>query len=59
MFRAGATYEQVGDRDQALTWIGRALIGGYSRHEVERDPSLKALRADPRFAAAVKAATSP
>ncbi len=59
MSRAGAAYEQVGDRDLALAWIGRALAGGYSRHEVESDPSLKALRADPRFAAAAAAKAAP
>ena len=49
MFEAGEVYEQIGDRDRALVWIRKALDQGYQRDLVERSPTLKALRADPRF----------
>ena len=57
LFRVGAAYEQLGDRERALPLIAKALAAGYSRREVENDPSLRDLRADPRFAAAVSAAS--
>ena len=48
--------EMLGDREAALSKIRRALAGGYPRWEIERNPSLAALRADPRFAAVAEAA---
>jgi serine/threonine-protein kinase len=47
--RAAAAYEQLGDREAALRWIGRALAGGYPLAQVAADPGLAGLRADPRF----------
>jgi serine/threonine-protein kinase len=46
---AGGAYEQVGDRAAALRWLGEALRGGYPRDQIEKDPWLEALRADPRY----------
>jgi serine/threonine-protein kinase len=46
---AGHTYEQVGARDKALEWIGKALETGYPKSDVERDPWLGELRKDDRF----------
>ena len=46
---AGHTYEQVGDRDKAIVWIGKALEGDYPLSDVERDPWLVELRSDKRF----------
>jgi eukaryotic-like serine/threonine-protein kinase len=46
---AASVYEQLKDREAALRLIRRALAGGFPREQVERDPSLAALRADPRF----------
>ena len=46
---AAAAYEQLGDREAALRWIRRALAGGYPAEQVETDPALVALRADPRY----------
>jgi len=51
---AAGAYEQIGDREQALRWLGEALRGGYSREQVEKDPWLEALRSDSRYAALVK-----
>ena len=50
IFRAGDAYEQLGDRDEALGWIGEAVCRGKSLHDIELSPGLAELRADPRFA---------
>jgi serine/threonine-protein kinase len=42
--------ELLGRREAALQKIARALAAGYARWEIERDPELKDLRQDPRFA---------
>lgn len=49
LFKIGGTYEQLGQREEALKWIDRAIRNGYTTAEVERAPSLRALRADPRY----------
>ncbi len=51
MQQAASVYEQLGDRAAALQWIRRALAGGYPIEQVDGDPFLKGLRADPRFPA--------
>ncbi len=51
MFNAGVVYEQLGDRDHALQWIGKAIRGGYSKDLIDKAPSLAHLRADPRYEA--------
>jgi serine/threonine-protein kinase len=51
LFEAGMVYEDLGDRDQALELIARALRGGYPISDVELHPGLRGLRADPRFEA--------
>jgi len=48
-FVLGDTWEQLGDREAALRWLGVALRGGYTRDDLERDPWLERLRADPRY----------
>lgn len=50
MFRAATVYEMLGDRAKALELLGKALRAGYSLEEVEHEPDLAKLRADPRFA---------
>jgi len=47
-FRTGETHELLGDRDQALKWLARALALGHPRAEIETAPALAGLRADPR-----------
>jgi tetratricopeptide (TPR) repeat protein len=49
IFHAGQTFEQLGERDLALTWIKKALEHGYPRIEIERNPWLRELCADKRF----------
>jgi len=46
----GESYEDLGDRDRALLWLGRALDNGVTVAQLERMPSLDRLRKDPRFA---------
>lgn len=50
LYLAGTTYEQLGNREKALYWVGRALERGYSLSEIEQQPELKQLLADKRFA---------
>ncbi len=49
MFRAGTTYEQLGDRKIAIGWIIKAIQNGYPQSEIEKQPELKKLLADPEF----------
>ena len=44
-----ATYEELGKREQALTWIGKALDLGYPPIEFIDNPELEDLQADARF----------
>jgi serine/threonine-protein kinase len=50
LYLAGTTYEQLGNREKALYWLGRALERGYSLSEIEQQPELKQLLADKRYA---------
>lgn len=51
MFDAAVVFEHVLQRrDDALLWLGRAVAQGYSSKEIDRGPTLKELRKDPRFA---------
>jgi len=49
MFRAASTYENLGMRDNALLWIGKAIENGYSRSDIENQPELKQLVTDERY----------
>jgi tetratricopeptide (TPR) repeat protein/TolB-like protein len=49
MISAALVFERAGQRDQALANLLRALQEGYARADVEKNPDLKELRADPRF----------
>ena len=53
-YRAGETYEILGQRAKAIPLIARALAQGYHATEFERSPELAALRGDPAFQAALK-----
>jgi serine/threonine-protein kinase len=48
-FRAGLTYELLGQRSRALAAITRALHLGYPLKYVEAEPDLVALRRDPGY----------
>jgi Flp pilus assembly protein TadD len=47
--RISETYEQLGSRDQAIVWLGKALAAGYPIKYVEHYPNWRNLRADERF----------
>jgi serine/threonine-protein kinase len=49
MVRAGLVYEQSGERDAALEWIGKALKHGFPMAQIKSLPDLQQLLADPRF----------
>ena len=42
-------YEYLGNRTRALDLVKKALAGGMSMDEIERDPRIRELRRDPRF----------
>lgn len=48
-FRAGLAYEIIGEREQAIKAILRALALGYPRQAIDAEPDLAALRRDTRF----------
>jgi serine/threonine-protein kinase len=47
--RVAETYEQLGERDQALVWLDQALAAGYAIEDVERYPNWRGLMSDERF----------
>lgn len=50
-FQASVVYEQLGDRQLALKWLGDAIRKGFSRDLIEKEPSLAKLRLDPGYQA--------
>ena len=49
-YNAARVYARLGDADQALTWLVKALDLGYDRFDyMSLDPSLANLKKDPRF----------
>lgn len=53
MVNAALVYEQAGQRDQALAHVLRALKEGYARADIDHNPDLRELRADPRYSSGV------
>jgi tetratricopeptide (TPR) repeat protein len=49
LFTSALVYEIIGSREQALRSIDRALKAGYSLEEIEKEPELRRLQADPRY----------
>jgi eukaryotic-like serine/threonine-protein kinase len=52
------TYENLGDRKLAIQYAVQSLDRGYSVDDLQRQPALRALLADPAFRAYVKQSTS-
>jgi len=49
-YNAARVYARLGDADQALVWLNKALDLGYDQFDyLSLDPSLVSLRKDPRF----------
>jgi tetratricopeptide (TPR) repeat protein len=49
MYSLAEIFEVLGDRDEALAWIERALETGFPLHVIEDYAAFDALRSDPRF----------
>ncbi len=49
MAAIGESFEDLGERDRAVEWIGKALKAGFSAATLEEGPALRELRSDPRF----------
>jgi tetratricopeptide (TPR) repeat protein len=50
LFRTAQAYEQLGERERALTLLGGAIDRGYSRKEIGAERQFRDLRTDPRYA---------
>ncbi len=55
-YQAGATYEMLNQREQAMALIAKAVGRGMHVAEFERDPLLAGLRKDPRWESVLAAA---
>jgi len=55
LFNALRLYELTDQREQALLTLRSVLRANYSMSEIESDPGLKNLRADPRYAKILEA----
>jgi tetratricopeptide (TPR) repeat protein len=49
LFRIADTFEQLGKRESALEWVGKALDQGAPLETMDNYPGLRELRADPRY----------
>jgi hypothetical protein len=49
LFRMAVTRELCGQRALSLALLERALGGGFEQAEIDQDPDLRALRADPAY----------
>lgn len=57
-YTAGATYELLSQRQLAMELIAKTLVHEHRTAEFERDPTLKALRDDPRWPQVLRSARS-
>lgn len=58
MYNLACFHAMVGNKDEALTWLGKAVDGGfYSPKQIAKDTDLKIVRGDPRYEAALAKAT--
>jgi tetratricopeptide (TPR) repeat protein len=53
LYTLAGVYEQMGDRDQALAWLQKAVKAGYPTAAIKTSPWMKELRSDPRAAALI------
>jgi len=58
LFSAATIYNHLGDKGQALEWLGKALRAGYSPEMARQQPDLDNLHGDPRFEDLLKSASS-
>lgn len=53
LFDAANVYSQLGDTDQALTWLRKAIHAGYSTSQIKDNPEFDHLRDNPTFQAII------
>jgi serine/threonine protein kinase/tetratricopeptide (TPR) repeat protein len=58
LFSAALIYNHLGDKGQALEWLGKALRAGYSPEMARQQPDLDNLHGDARFEDLLKSASS-
>ncbi len=58
MERIGDSFEDLGERERAIEWIGKALKAGFSVATLEEGPALRDLRSDKRFTKLLSESTS-
>jgi len=49
LYTIGSVFEQLGDRERALEWLGKAIAAGKTTGEIERSPWLAELTKDERY----------
>jgi serine/threonine-protein kinase len=49
LYNAALVHNQLGDAEQSLTWLGKALAAGYPASVVRNSPNFDNLAANPRF----------
>ena len=59
VFRMAVTLEICGHRERAITMLDLALERGFSPAEIENDPDLRALRADPTYLRTIQRRSRP
>ena len=52
--RLGEAQEQLGNRDEAIRWLGKALESGYALTEILSNPGFEDLQEDPAFTVLVE-----
>ncbi len=58
MYNLACFHAMVGNKDEALTWLEKAVDGGFSApKQIAKDADLKIVRGDPRYEAALAKAT--
>ncbi|PYU14282.1 MAG: hypothetical protein DMG29_10030 [Acidobacteria bacterium] len=51
MFKAALVHNQLGETDQTIRWLEKALLAGYSPSEVRNTPNFERLQSNPGFQA--------
>lgn len=49
MYLAGAAYERLGEREEAITWLRKAVENGYPEADIRNQPELQDLVSDQRY----------
>ena len=58
MYNLACFHAMAGNKDEALTWLGKAVDGGFcAPKQIAKDTDLKIVRDDPRYEAALAKAT--